>query len=65
MHLERVGPYLWRIPQDTSLGMRVPGLIVADERLIDTIRSDASLQQLANGATLPGIVKAAMAVIKG
>jgi tRNA-splicing ligase RtcB (3'-phosphate/5'-hydroxy nucleic acid ligase) len=62
MQLERVGPYLWRIPQDASRGMRVPGLVVADDRLIESIKSDASLQQIANGATLPGIVKAAMAM---
>src|SRR5207247_3873351 len=30
--------------------------------LIASIRSDASLDQLANGATLPGIVKAALAM---
>ena len=42
--------------------MRVPALVVADDHLIDSIRSDASLEQLANGATLPGIVKAAMAM---
>jgi tRNA-splicing ligase RtcB len=42
--------------------MRVPALVVADEHLIDSIRSDASLEQIANGATLPGIVKAAMAM---
>jgi len=62
MQLERVGPYLWRIPQDASRGMRVPGLVVADDHLIESIRSDASLEQLANGATLPGIVKATMAM---
>jgi hypothetical protein len=26
MQLERLGPYVWRIPQDASRGMRVPGL---------------------------------------
>src|SRR2546422_80740 len=62
MQLERVGPYLWRIPRDEGRGMRVPGLIVADEHLIASIRSDASLEQLANGATLPGIVRAALAM---
>jgi tRNA-splicing ligase RtcB len=62
MQLEQVGPYLWRIPRDERRGMRVPGLVVADARLIDSIRSDASLQQLANGATLPGIVRAALAM---
>src|SRR5258706_5069745 len=62
VRLERVGPYLWRIPQDTSRGMRVPGLVIADDQLIESIRSDASLDQIANGATLPGIVRAAMAM---
>jgi len=62
MKLEQVGPYLWRIPPDAKPGMRVPGLIVADEALISHIRREASLEQLANGATLPGIVKAALAM---
>src|SRR5437773_987977 len=62
MQLEQVGPYLWRIPRDAGRGMRVPGLVVADERLLTSIRSDASLEQIANGATLPGIVRAALAM---
>src|SRR3989475_3602319 len=62
MRLEQVGPYLWRIPPDAKPGMRVPGLIVADGALISHIRREASLEQLANGATLPGIVKAALAM---
>src|SRR5207245_7800344 len=37
-------------------------LVVADERLLASIRSDASLEQIANGATLPGIVRAALAM---
>ena len=48
--LERVGPYLWRIPPEARPGMRVPALVVADEPLMAAIRSDASLEQLANGA---------------
>ncbi len=62
VNVERVGPYLWRIPPDAKAGMRVPALIVADESLMAQIRSDASLEQLANGAMLPGIVKAALAM---
>jgi tRNA-splicing ligase RtcB (3'-phosphate/5'-hydroxy nucleic acid ligase) len=59
---ERVGPYLWRIPPEARPGMRVPALVVADEPLMAAIRSDASLEQIANGATLPGIVRAALAM---
>jgi tRNA-splicing ligase RtcB (3'-phosphate/5'-hydroxy nucleic acid ligase) len=62
MKLERLGPYLWRIPTDARPGMRVPALVVANDALMAQIRSDASLEQLANGATLPGIVKAALAM---
>ena len=42
--------------------MGVPALIVADEGLMAHIRTEASLEQLANGATLPGVVKAALAM---
>lgn len=62
MKVEKVGPYLWRIPSDAKPGMRVPALVVADETLMAAIRREASLEQLANGATLPGIVKAALAM---
>ncbi len=62
MKVERIGPFLWRIPADAKPGMRVPALVVADEPLMAQIRTDASLEQLANGATLPGIVKAALAM---
>jgi tRNA-splicing ligase RtcB len=62
MRLERLGPYLWEIPADSVRGMRVPARVVADDALIAHLRSDASLAQLANGAMLPGIVRAAMAM---
>jgi tRNA-splicing ligase RtcB (3'-phosphate/5'-hydroxy nucleic acid ligase) len=62
MRVERVSEYLWRVPQDAARGMRVPGLVVADAALMEAIRSDASLEQVANGATLPGIVKASLAM---
>src|SRR5262245_39801736 len=62
MRLGRGGPDLWGIPAEANPGMRVPALVVADEALMAQIRTDASLEQLANGATLPGIVKAALAM---
>ncbi|MGH7389818.1 MAG: RtcB family protein [Candidatus Rokuibacteriota bacterium] len=62
MKVERVSPYLWRIPSDARPGMRVPALVVADEPLMAAIRAEAALEQLANGATLPGIVRAALAM---
>ena len=62
MHVEQIAPYLWRIPPDAAPGMRVPGLVIADEPLMRQIRTDLALAQLANGATLPGIVRAALAM---
>ena len=62
MQVEQVSSYLWRIPQDARPGMRVPGLIYADETLMAAIRQDAALEQVANAAALPGIVKASLAM---
>jgi tRNA-splicing ligase RtcB len=62
VQVERVSPFLWRIPPDAKPGMRVPGLIYADDELMASIRRDGSLEQVANAATLPGIVKASLAM---
>jgi tRNA-splicing ligase RtcB len=42
--------------------MRVPAIIFADDQLMEQIRHDQSLEQAANSATLPGIIKAAYAM---
>jgi tRNA-splicing ligase RtcB len=42
--------------------MRVPGLVFADDRLMEAIRGDSSLEQLANVACLPGIIKNSIAM---
>jgi len=42
--------------------MRVPGLVFADERLMQGIREDQALQQVVNVASLPGIVRASLAM---
>jgi tRNA-splicing ligase RtcB len=60
--IERLDEYRWRIPPDAKPGMRVPAIIFADEKLMDQIRHDLSLEQAANSAMLPGIVKAAYAM---
>jgi tRNA-splicing ligase RtcB len=62
MQVERISPHLWRIPREARPGMRVPGLVYADETLMATIRHEAALEQVANAATLPGIVKASLAM---
>jgi len=54
--LQRIDPFRWRIPQSYQQEMRVPGLVYADDELIEQIINDNALQQVANVATLPGIV---------
>ena len=39
--------------------MKVPAIIFADEKLMEQVKGDLSLEQAANGATLPGVVRAA------
>jgi tRNA-splicing ligase RtcB (3'-phosphate/5'-hydroxy nucleic acid ligase) len=60
--LERLDAYRWRIPADARRGMRVDGLVFADDRLMASLRDDPALEQVANVATLPGIVGASLAM---
>jgi tRNA-splicing ligase RtcB len=60
--LQKLDDYRWLLPQDYKPGMRVPGIIYADEVLMEAIMKDGSLEQVANGAFLPGIVKASFAM---
>ena len=60
--LERVNECLWRIPKSYKAGMRVDGLIYADDALIDLIRRDQAAEQVANVAFLPGIQQASLAM---
>jgi len=60
--LERVDTYRWRIPRRYNPEMRVPGMVYADDELIEQIIGDNSLQQVANVATLPGIVGYSLAM---
>lgn len=55
--LERTDKYSWRIPQNFRSGMRVPGLVLADEELLSKMRTDRTLTQCADVAHLPGIYK--------
>ncbi len=60
--LERVDDYRWRLPASYQSGMRVPGLVFADEKLLKDIARDQALQQVANVAHLPGIVGHSLAM---
>jgi len=56
--LEKIDDYRWRIPKSYKAGMRVDGIIYADEKLLKDIRHDKAAEQVANVSFLPGIVKA-------
>ncbi|MGQ9576675.1 MAG: RtcB family protein [Thermoguttaceae bacterium] len=60
--LEQVDECSWRIPREYKPGMRVEGLIFADQRLIEQVRADQSPEQVANVAFLPGIQVASLAM---
>ncbi len=60
--LEKIDDYRWRIPKSYKRGMRVDGIIYADEKLLKDIRHDKALEQVANVAFLPGIVKVSLAM---
>lgn len=60
--LEKVDDYRFRIPKSYKPGMRVPGLIYADDRLMEHIRLDMAPEQVANVAHLPGILSQSMAM---
>jgi tRNA-splicing ligase RtcB len=60
--LEQVDECCWRIPRSYKPGMRVDGLIFADDRLLDQIRKDQAPEQVANVAFLPGIQYASLAM---
>jgi tRNA-splicing ligase RtcB len=60
--LEPAGECCWRIPKSYKPGMRVDGLIYANEALLEQIRDDQAPEQVANVAFLPGIQYASLAM---
>lgn len=60
MELKQITDTIWEIPRTGS--MRVPGRIIADEKLLPKIREDKAHEQVANVACLPGIVGYSLAM---
>ncbi|WP_038057574.1 RtcB family protein [Thermodesulfobacterium hydrogeniphilum] len=57
--LKKISDYEWKIPQKGD--MRVPGLIFASKKLIEEM-DEKVYEQVSNVASLPGIVKASIAM---
>ncbi len=60
--LEKIDDARLLIPKSYKPGMRVDGIIYADANLIEDIKADQAPEQVANVATLPGIVYASLAM---
>ncbi|OGW74768.1 MAG: RNA-splicing ligase RtcB [Omnitrophica bacterium RBG_13_46_9] len=60
--LQKIDDYRWRLPKSYMAGMRVPGIIYAEERLLEAVMRDKALKQVANAAFLPGIVRYSLAM---
>ncbi len=60
--LKQLDEYRYIIPMSYKEGMRIEGMIYADTGLIDQIKRDQTLDQVANVATLPGLVGRSLAM---
>ncbi len=53
MELRKISDYVWEIPKQGE--MKVPAVIYASEKLLESVRRDLTLTQARNVACLPGI----------
>lgn len=60
MKIRKLDNNHWIIDKEKE--MKVPGIVFASEKMLQNIQDDRSLEQLANVACLPGIVKNAIAM---
>lgn len=60
MELIQIDRFRWQLPMSGS--MRVPGLIYSSPGMVRKLEKEGCLSQVANVATLPGILKASMAM---
>jgi tRNA-splicing ligase RtcB (3'-phosphate/5'-hydroxy nucleic acid ligase) len=58
--IQQIDQYRWRIPREGR--MRTEGLVFANAAMIDRLQREQALEQVANVATLPGIVGPSMAM---
>ncbi len=52
---KKIGDMRYQIDPDSSIGMKVPVTIYADEKLLTKMMTDRTIQQAVNVSTLPGI----------
>ena len=59
--INRIGPFEWEVPVGFVPGMRVPGRFFLSDELSQTLEKGA-ITQLANVATMPGIIRNSLAM---
>jgi tRNA-splicing ligase RtcB len=59
---EQIGPFRYRIPRSSRPDMRTDGLMFLNEALLEKLDADQAPVQVANVATLPGIVGMSLAM---
>lgn len=60
--LNQIDEFRYEIPKSYKHGMRTDGLIYADSKMMKSVVRDNAPEQVANVATLPGILKKSMAM---
>jgi tRNA-splicing ligase RtcB len=60
INIKKIDKYRWEVPKTGA--MRVPGIIYATESMLAGSSQNEPLKQVANVATLPGIIKASLAM---
>jgi tRNA-splicing ligase RtcB (3'-phosphate/5'-hydroxy nucleic acid ligase) len=60
--LEQLDAHRWRIPRSARPDMRVDGIVYASRELLPEVLGGGALEQVANVATLPGVVGASFAM---
>jgi tRNA-splicing ligase RtcB len=58
----KIDDYRWEIPIGYKAGMKVPGLIYASQDMLLHILEERAVEQVANVAFLPGIIKYSLAM---
>jgi len=58
--IKKIDKYRWEIPKSGS--MRVPGIVYSTSSMLEDAKQQEPLKQVANVATLPGILKASLAM---
>jgi len=61
-NIKKISDCKWEIEKNERRGMRVPGIIFADKKLLEHAEEERTIEQVINVASLPGILKASYAM---